>query len=83
MSVLLILDRCYRKRTKNSKNLGNFEGPRHSEGFLHRSVAERIKWPASGSPWRSYCSQRENCVFCFVLLFRPFEDLSIGLMRIL
>ena len=81
MSVLLILGRFYRKRTKKQQNLGNFEGPRRSEGFLRSGVAERRKWPISGSPqrraspWRNTVHSIENCCVLFSFAIPSFRGL--------
>ena len=71
-------------------------GPLQGVACPRRSMAEKEVWTASGTSRRSKATPRQRStpqrstvhnmeifVFCFVLLFRYFEDLSIGLMRTL
>ena len=66
------------------------EGPCHGVACPRRSVAEKRIFPSSGlpqhssaTPRQSYCTRHGKCCVLFVLLFRYFEYLSIGLMRTL
>ena len=59
------------------------EGPCHYVACPRRGVAEWEAGQALGMQRLSYYSHMEIFVFCFFLLFRCFEDLSIRLMRAL
>ena len=82
MSFLLILVGIL-KKGRNQKNMGNFGGPmpqRKDHTQQHRSTPRRGMLLRRGV---ATVHSMEIFVFRFVLFFRCFKDLSIGLMRTL
>ena len=83
MRFIVFLVRFVEKGPK-TRNSGQCRGSFVAAKDPHAVARPRRRiFPSSGSPRRNTIHNMEMLCFCFVLFFRCFKDLSIGLIRIL